>query len=384
MASQASRVAGQSSPAAVHQPSRPAGATSPVASAPSPIASRPSPAPGYARPPLPLAPGALVLPAPARAARPRWLVPALAAAAVGLLLAAIALLRSGDPELSTVYIRTRPAGAEVFLRGQAIGFAPLKHERLPSGDATVELRAPGFQTATRAIQLEPGKVLLLDVDLVRHVAPVAAPTTPAAQQADLQAQLAAARQVERRAGPAEVNHDGDREPLDHETQRRRASGRRTDSDPEPAEPRAEAAPVTETATAAKADVRLEPRPEIAPAAAANVPQAAPAPPEPAPIARAEQAKPSSGITRPAALIKQSTPRFPARARRMGISQGTVTIEFTIDRNGAVKNASVAKADPPGLFDETALREIQKWKYRAKLENGTPVETRQRFTFRFRD
>jgi TonB family protein len=312
-------------------------------------------------------------------------VPALAAAAVGVLLAAIALVRSGDPELSTVYIRTRPAGAEVFLRGQAIGFAPLKHERLPSGDATVELRAPGFQTATRAIRLEPGKVLLLDVDLVRHVAPVAAPTTPAAQQADLQAQLAAARQVERRAGPAEVNHDGDREPLDHDTQRRRASGRRTDSDPEGAEPRAEAAPVTETATVAKADVQLEPRPEITAAAAPDaMQQAVPAPPQAAPIVRAEQAKPSSGITRPAALMKQSTPRFPARAKRMGISRGTVTIEFTIDRNGAVKNASVAKADPPGLFDETALREIQKWKYRPKLENGTAVETRQRFTFRFSD
>jgi protein TonB len=115
-----------------------------------------------------------------------------------------------------------------------------------------------------------------------------------------------------------------------------------------------------------------------------MPQAAPAPPQPAPIARAEQAKPSSGITRPATLIKQSTPRFPARAKRMGIRQGTVTIEFTIDRNGAVKNASVVKADPPGLFDETALREIQKWKYRPKVENGTAVDTRQRFTFRFSD
>jgi protein TonB len=69
---------------------------------------------------------------------------------------------------------------------------------------------------------------------------------------------------------------------------------------------------------------------------------------------------------------------------MGITAGAVTIEYTIDVSGAVKNASVVKADPPGLFDETALREIQKWKYRPRLENGTPVETRQRFTFRFSD
>ena len=319
-----------------------------------------------------------------RAARPRWVTPAVAAAALGLLLGAVALLSGNDPEPSTVYIRTRPAGAEVFLRGQPIGFAPLKREQLPSGDATVELRAPGFQTATRAIQLEPGKVLLLDVDLVRHVAPAAAPTTPAAQQADLQAQLAAARQVERRAEPGEVNRDESDDAFDHETRRRRSSGGHTDSDPEPPASEAEAAPALDVEPAAKADVRLEPRGESTPAAVPAAQHAAVAPSQSAPAQRTQESKPSSGVTRPAALITQSTPRFPARARRMGISQGTVTIEFTIDRSGAVKNASVVKANPPGLFDETALREIQKWKYRPKLENGAVVETRQRFTFRFSD
>jgi len=35
-----------------------------------------------------------------------------------------------------------------------------------------------------------------------------------------------------------------------------------------------------------------------------------------------------------------------------------------------------------LTDASALRAIQQWKYQPKLVNGTAVETRQRFTFRF--
>jgi protein TonB len=67
---------------------------------------------------------------------------------------------------------------------------------------------------------------------------------------------------------------------------------------------------------------------------------------------------------------------------MGVTTGVVSIEFTVDRNGAVTNAAVVQADPPGVFDDAALRAIRTWKYRPKLSNGTPVASHQRFRFRF--
>jgi TonB family protein len=360
----------------------------PLPSRTAPTRSAPAP---YSRPPLPLAPPPPALRASARPRpQPRWVVPAIAAAALGVVVAATALLRSGDGALSTIHVHTRPAGAEVYLRGQPIGFTPLQLGELPSGAATVELRAPAYEPATRAIQLEPGKVVLLDVDLIRRAAPAAVPTTPAAQQADLQAQLAAAREVEQRAEPAQSNQAADRD------DRRRYHARRASSAAVAAEP--EAAPEAAPSPPVKGDVRLDPRSEWKPAplpggtapalrgsaSSASATPTAVAPQPSAPPAPRAAASASSGVSRPASLIAQTTPRFPARAKRMGITTGAVTIEYTIDVSGAVKNASVVKADPPGLFDDTSLREIQKWKYRPKLENGTPVETRQRFTFRFSD
>ncbi|HZD53596.1 MAG TPA: TonB family protein [Woeseiaceae bacterium] len=66
------------------------------------------------------------------------------------------------------------------------------------------------------------------------------------------------------------------------------------------------------------------------------------------------------------------PEYPPRALRRGI-EGWVQVQFTITATGAVKDAKVVAAEPPGLFDEAALKSIARWRYNPKVEGGVAVE-----------
>jgi protein TonB len=121
-------------------------------------------------------------------------------------------------------------------------------------------------------------------------------------------------------------------------------------------------------------------PSAQPASAA-APAARPAPPGPASAASAAPAV--RGATRDAVVLEQVIPKFPARARRMDVSEGSVALEYTVDERGAVKDAVVVSASPPGVFDEAALSAIRRWRYQPKLQDGKPVASRKRFRFTFR-
>jgi protein TonB len=80
------------------------------------------------------------------------------------------------------------------------------------------------------------------------------------------------------------------------------------------------------------------------------------------------------------------PMYPRRAAQQRI-EGWVLLEFTISTKGAVKNARVIKAKPPNIFDRAALQAILKWKYKPKIVDGVPVETRGvqvKLTFKLED
>jgi eukaryotic-like serine/threonine-protein kinase len=106
--------------------------------------------------------------------------------------------------------------------------------------------------------------------------------------------------------------------------------------------------------------------------AANPPQVTspPVTPPPAPV-RAPQ--PAVAV-REATPIAQSAPRFPARARRRGVRSGNVSIAFSVDRTGQVRNPVVIESNPTGIFDEAALESVNQWRYQPRLEAGVPVES----------
>ncbi len=66
------------------------------------------------------------------------------------------------------------------------------------------------------------------------------------------------------------------------------------------------------------------------------------------------------------------PDYPRRASDRGI-EGWVKVEFTITPEGTVTDAKVIDADPPGIFNEAAIRSILRWRYNPKMQEGVAVE-----------
>lgn len=108
---------------------------------------------------------------------------------------------------------------------------------------------------------------------------------------------------------------------------------------------------------------------------------------PAPsMASAQPVAPVSTATAPQTrnfeLIRRVPPNYPQRALKQR-TEGWVEVEFTITSDGDVTDARVVAAQPRrGEFDREALRAVQQWKFRPRLENGKPVSAsaKQRVNF----
>jgi protein TonB len=70
-------------------------------------------------------------------------------------------------------------------------------------------------------------------------------------------------------------------------------------------------------------------------------------------------------------IVKLVPQYPRRATQRGI-EGWVLVQFTITAAGAVIDPMIVDADPPGIFNRSALRSIVKWKYKPRILNGKAV------------
>lgn len=79
--------------------------------------------------------------------------------------------------------------------------------------------------------------------------------------------------------------------------------------------------------------------------------------------------------------KYVVPRYPAEAQRKGID-GWVELEFTVTRDGAVKDLVVYRAEPQGTFDEAAIKAVSQWRYRPIVRDGRAIEQRARLRLRF--
>lgn len=79
---------------------------------------------------------------------------------------------------------------------------------------------------------------------------------------------------------------------------------------------------------------------------------------------------------------QAPPPYPYLARRRGIS-GAVTVRFLVDKQGGVSHLEVLKAEPPGIFEETVLRTVGRWRFAPGVKDGEAVETWVETTIRFK-
>jgi protein TonB len=82
----------------------------------------------------------------------------------------------------------------------------------------------------------------------------------------------------------------------------------------------------------------------------------------------------AGSDRDVIPLVRINPEYPMRARQRGV-EGWVLIQFTISPAGTVKDARVVDADPPNIFDDSAIKAVNRWRYNPKIEEGVAVERR---------
>ena len=70
--------------------------------------------------------------------------------------------------------------------------------------------------------------------------------------------------------------------------------------------------------------------------------------------------------------RQVRPQYPADLRRQG-AVGTVLVDFIVDSNGDVRNASALRSTNGG-FESSAVTAVLKWKFRAGRKAGHAVST----------
>jgi len=91
-----------------------------------------------------------------------------------------------------------------------------------------------------------------------------------------------------------------------------------------------------------------------------------------PAAPAEQAPSPGGRDQPPRPIYQGRPAFPARLRDLGM-QGFAYVDFTIDKQGMVREAqSIATNDP--AFGANAVACVGKWRFSPQIKGGQTVDT----------
>jgi TonB family protein len=84
--------------------------------------------------------------------------------------------------------------------------------------------------------------------------------------------------------------------------------------------------------------------------------------------------PKSTVNTPLRQIVGAPANYPPRAVRRNI-EGFVNVKFTVTKAGDVENIQITQSEPAGLFDESVLAAVKKYKFQPRVVNGEPVETK---------
>jgi protein TonB len=67
--------------------------------------------------------------------------------------------------------------------------------------------------------------------------------------------------------------------------------------------------------------------------------------------------------------------YPPRAIRRNI-EGFVVVKFTVTKTGDVDAIQIVESEPSGMFDESVLEAVQKYKFQPRMVNGEPVDSKE--------
>jgi TonB family protein len=100
-------------------------------------------------------------------------------------------------------------------------------------------------------------------------------------------------------------------------------------------------------------------------------------------AKQEAAKADTDVATAASLqlTRYVPPEYPVSARRDALS-GWVDVQYIVNTDGSVGDASVVEARPTGVFEQPALEAVRKWRYRPVVQHGQPINQHARVRVRF--
>jgi len=75
------------------------------------------------------------------------------------------------------------------------------------------------------------------------------------------------------------------------------------------------------------------------------------------------------------------PQYPLSAREKGM-EGWVDVTFLVNADGTVSEAAIVGAQPVGIFEQSALEAVRRWRYQPVMHDGAPVTQHARVRLRF--
>lgn len=72
------------------------------------------------------------------------------------------------------------------------------------------------------------------------------------------------------------------------------------------------------------------------------------------------------------LLRAIAPRYPFAAAQKGI-EGRVMLRFVVDSTGKAREAAIVESEPEGIFDESALSVVKKYKFKPAMKDGKAVD-----------
>lgn len=80
-------------------------------------------------------------------------------------------------------------------------------------------------------------------------------------------------------------------------------------------------------------------------------------------------------------VRRAAPDYPRQALQQ-LTSGWVEMEFTVTKEGSVRDVDVIGADPERIFDSAAVAAMRRYRYEPVLRDGAPIEQRARLRMRF--
>jgi protein TonB len=80
----------------------------------------------------------------------------------------------------------------------------------------------------------------------------------------------------------------------------------------------------------------------------------------------------SGTDRDAVPQVRIDPEYPMRAQQQGI-EGWVIVQYTVSKDGSVREAKALDAKPSGIFERAATQAVMNWKFSPAIRDGKPIE-----------